>query len=139
MVVLFVKQKTAYEMRISGWSSDVCSSDLEGAMRAAAGWGQQLRAHVVAREVVDRRVALLEQQQRAGAVGDGFAGELHAHPLLRGCDLYAIVGALGETRGTVARGIVTGGAVVRSEEHTSELQSLIRLSFAVFCLNKKHR
>src|SRR3546814_4970604 len=31
MVVFFFKQKTAYEMRISDWSSDVCSSDLEGA------------------------------------------------------------------------------------------------------------
>src|SRR3546814_15634399 len=30
--VLFVKQKTAYEMRISDWSSDVCSSDLEPAV-----------------------------------------------------------------------------------------------------------
>src|SRR3546814_10173003 len=29
MVLFFVKQKTAYEMRISDWSSDVCSSDLE--------------------------------------------------------------------------------------------------------------
>src|SRR3546814_1565567 len=31
IVVFFFKQKTAYEMRISDWSSDVCSSDLEGA------------------------------------------------------------------------------------------------------------
>src|SRR3546814_2092791 len=31
MYVCFFKQKTAYEMRISDWSSDVCSSDLEGA------------------------------------------------------------------------------------------------------------
>src|SRR3546814_5304290 len=30
MVVFFFKQKTAYEMRISDWSSDVCSSDLRG-------------------------------------------------------------------------------------------------------------
>src|SRR3546814_2460011 len=31
-IVFFVKQKTAYEMRISDWSSDVCSSDLEGSV-----------------------------------------------------------------------------------------------------------
>src|SRR3546814_11684508 len=30
MIFIFVKQKTAYEMRISDWSSDVCSSDLHG-------------------------------------------------------------------------------------------------------------
>src|SRR3546814_3817407 len=32
--VLFFKQKTAYEMRISDWSSDVCSSDLNKVLRA---------------------------------------------------------------------------------------------------------
>src|SRR3546814_2420587 len=35
-VFLFFKQKTAYEMRISDWSSEVCSSDLSGAQRVAA-------------------------------------------------------------------------------------------------------
>src|SRR3546814_2678928 len=35
VVFFFFKQKTAYEMRISDWSSDVCSSDLEAAFRAA--------------------------------------------------------------------------------------------------------
>src|SRR3546814_13179774 len=33
LVIFFFKQKTAYEMRISDWSSDVCSSDLVGALR----------------------------------------------------------------------------------------------------------
>src|SRR3546814_937125 len=41
-VVVFFKHKTAYEMRISDWSSDVCSSDLGG--RAAARWAPDLRA-----------------------------------------------------------------------------------------------
>src|SRR3546814_8917719 len=35
-VFFFFKQKTAYEMRISDWSSDVCSSDLTGKMRVVA-------------------------------------------------------------------------------------------------------
>src|SRR3546814_10808998 len=34
-------------------------------------------------------------------------------------------------------GKVSGGATIRSEEHTSELQSLMRISYAVFCLKKK--
>src|SRR3546814_6367252 len=38
-VIFFFKQKTAYEMRISDWSSDVCSSDLEGADQVLAGVG----------------------------------------------------------------------------------------------------
>src|SRR3546814_20468321 len=37
MVICFFKQKTAYEMRISDWSSDVCSSDLEGAINVPMG------------------------------------------------------------------------------------------------------
>src|SRR3546814_4276927 len=41
-VFFFFKQKTAYEMRISDWSSDVCSSDLDPA-GPPLGWGQALR------------------------------------------------------------------------------------------------
>src|SRR3546814_1811493 len=36
----FFKQKPAYEMRISDWSSDVCSSDLGGGVGSGAGWGR---------------------------------------------------------------------------------------------------
>src|SRR3546814_14536208 len=60
---------------ITGGDAPVAGVALEGAMRAAAGWGQQLRAPVVARAVVDRRVPLLEPPQPPGAVGDGFPGD----------------------------------------------------------------
>src|SRR3546814_7492208 len=56
------------------------------------------------------------------------------------CDLLA--GALGGG-GTMQPGtprrntIVNGMLAIRSEEHTSELQSLMRISYAVFCLKKK--
>src|SRR3546814_10863467 len=46
LCVFFFKQKTAYEMRISDWSSDVCSSDLlgdRGPAGAWAGWDCPLR------------------------------------------------------------------------------------------------
>src|SRR3546814_18872004 len=42
VIFFFFKQKTAYEMRISDWSSDVCSSDLPGAARPR--WGPRLRS-----------------------------------------------------------------------------------------------
>src|SRR3546814_1421484 len=79
----FFKQKTAYEMRISDWSSDVCSSDL----------------------------GLLSFVLPASAAAQG------------------------------APIIVTGTGLpdTRSEEHTSELQSLMRISYAVFCLKKKKK
>src|SRR3546814_10825011 len=104
-------------MRISDWSSDVCSSDLlrveAGVDRArgvaprqrVGGVGVAAATEAVARELVEQQ----EQRQRAvGAVHPGFQ---------------------------LAPG---GGPVgVRSEEHTSELQSLMRISYAVFCLKKK--
>src|SRR3546814_10506214 len=105
-------------MRISDWSSDVCSSDLHAARPRGGG--------IDAVEIGERRLgggeALrgLEHRQRAGR------------------------GRLGLGRGpAVARthqaqlgeAAIQHGA--RSEEHTSELQSLMRISYAVFCLKKK--
>src|SRR3546814_5110761 len=61
MYCFFFKQKTAYEMRISDWSSDVCSSDLPAARRGDA-LVMQLAAHRLA-----HRVARREQQRHDGA------------------------------------------------------------------------
>src|SRR3546814_10198232 len=55
MFFLF-KQKTAYEMRISDWSSDVCSSDLEGGPEAEPHGGDQHRHHVDQGDVGERKV-----------------------------------------------------------------------------------
>src|SRR3546814_17761053 len=63
MILLFFKQKTAYEMRISDWSSDVCSSDLGAGVPAAAAVGGGLR-HV-------DRARLLDVAARAGRTGAG--------------------------------------------------------------------
>src|SRR3546814_5260983 len=54
---------------------------------------------------------------------------------LVGCNDHSASGADGEATG----GETTGGATTRSEEHTSELQSLMRISYAVFCLKKKRK
>src|SRR3546814_9498398 len=55
----------------------------------------------------------------------------------RGCDSYCLIGQetvlFAESKHGVAR------ALRRSEEHTSELQSLMRISYAVFCLKKKRK
>src|SRR3546814_1512751 len=58
VIVFFFKQKTAYEMRISDWSSDVCSSDLDAVPGEAQG-----RLHREARVLA----RLLERDPRAGA------------------------------------------------------------------------
>src|SRR3546814_2611967 len=113
-------------MRISDWSSDVCSSDL--VVQPGAQLGHALReragaalAHQPADQVVE--LGYGEQSRVAGV-------ELQVEPgLLQAAGLQRPAAGLEPH----------GGAVVeqRSEEHTSELQSLMRNSYAVFCLKKK--
>src|SRR3546814_2155879 len=68
MSVFFFKQKTAYEMRISDWSSDVCSSDLERQR-------QQHRVLRIEAAHVDRAAAVGRQDR---PVGDGLDDEMIA-------------------------------------------------------------
>src|SRR3546814_2345060 len=71
MVIFFVKQKTAYEMRISDWSSDVCSSDLLdreipfGDFHA----GSAVTVDAHRSQVDEMRVALCLDQRRQHIVG----------------------------------------------------------------------
>src|SRR3546814_2930586 len=77
-----------------------------------------------------------EVQVGAGAVAGGGAVE----EVLPGCDTVAVDHGLGAGQ-TVAVGVLRPVVTVdhdRSEEHTSELQSLMRISYAVFCLKKKN-
>src|SRR3546814_7420016 len=118
-------------MRISDWSSDVCSSDL----RQIAG-------------EVEVDVALLEKRCLAiAACIEEEVGQpaLHLHPhdiaLMASKNLPVRLLAdeemlRGSVRLETSDGWVEDG---RSEEHTSELQSLMRISYAVFCLKKKKK
>src|SRR3546814_3123090 len=112
---LFFKQKTAYDMRISDWSADVCSSDLR---RCRGGRGRR-RGFGFRRRLWRGRQRRAEIPILARAGGRAAAEE------------EIFIGADGDP--VIER---KGG---RSEEHTSELQSLMRISYAVFCLNKKKK
>src|SRR3546814_7534406 len=102
----FFKQKTAYEMRISDWSSDVCSSDLTA------------RSAARVRCVPDRpRPAATGAHRRRPEPGTRLAVRRQSSTPRTGCPRLR----------------------PRSEEHTSELQSLMRISYAVFCLKKKKK
>src|SRR3546814_1908556 len=118
--MFFFKQKTAYEMRIIDWSSDVCSSDLA----PVVGEGDR-RAAPVGRDVAAQRRDLVPVAARDGS--DGAVGDAGRHDL--------DVGRF-EPPGHLV-GAQRGREIDRSEEHTSELQSLMRISYAVFCLKKK--
>src|SRR3546814_6722536 len=99
-------------MRISDWSSDVCSSDLSGPyISKLIGKGRLTAPAIRPDGKVDREAA---DEQIAAASDPARAGQLH----------------LGKMAGRHA-------GSPRSEEHTSELQSLMRISYAVFCLKKK--
>src|SRR3546814_2842480 len=138
-------------MRISDWSSDVCSSDLRpepapvrgpagrsddrraprgglggggrryAAVRLRHGGGERLDCAVARGDVRGARRALCRQGEPVRAVAGG-------NRAARRRARYRLGG------GTRAR---RGADAARSEEHTSELQSLMRISYAVFCLKKK--
>src|SRR3546814_8129965 len=126
----FFKQKTAYEMRISDWSSDVCSSDLHVLPCSArpAGGHRGLRA--------PRDDQAGAGARREGAVTGAGADRhpLGAHPAVR----PRLAPQPGTSAMTKSYEVIehTYDVVVRSEEHTSELQSLMRITYAVFCLKK---
>src|SRR3546814_2028747 len=119
-------------MRISDWSSDVCSSDL--------------RAHQFSEEL-----------QLSGEFGESkwLVGGYYFKERIRGGSQIALSGAIfglpaGYKNGYKVNGLTNTEAAAlfgqldlavtdRSEEHTSELQSLMRISYAVFCLKKKQQ
>src|SRR3546814_8485880 len=116
-------------MRISDWSSDVCSSDLigehEGASRIFQSSTQPCNAKRLARrssnEDVDFMVGPLLESRHVAMVWDvGVSGR--EHRARERLDLRSESGP--ETERLPGHG--------RSEEHTSELQSLMRISYAVF-------
>src|SRR3546814_8569531 len=114
----FFKQKTAYELRISDWSSDVCSSDLPVLLGQLGICLKEGTNSDQRRLTVQTTLLLVEIcRQHTGRA---------TH--------FAFLGAIENMRGPFKHMID-----VRSEEHTSELQSLMRISYAVFCLKKKKK
>src|SRR3546814_3020580 len=178
----FFKQKTAYEMRISDWSSDVCSSDLNRSLLAEdaiAGLKVGVYQHstfardmmvdvlrhygaevhplgrseifipVDTEAVSAQTVASLQKWSGdlgldaiISADGDGdrpLVADESGTPL-RG-DLLGLIAANFLAARTVVTPVTSNSGIevagpFRSEEHTSELQSLMRISYAVFCLKK---
>src|SRR3546814_10551695 len=63
-VFFFFKQKTAYEMRISDWSSDVCSSDLPARRKHRRGPVRQLRRAIGRAEAESRRPQLIHSPRK---------------------------------------------------------------------------
>src|SRR3546814_7615858 len=106
-------------MRIIDWSSDVCSSDLS----------LGLFQHAI--EVMQH-----QQPRRLVGVEGGLQVDLGACAGLPEAVHHQLTGGAG-AGGEEGQAVAARGHRKRSEEHTSELQSLMRISYAVFCLKKK--
>src|SRR3546814_1362235 len=136
-------------MRISDWSSDVCSSDLVEAV-----FGDRIVR--VANLLVDRiegdrhrcdqgrnldhrAVTLFRIVVLTGARGYARSNDSDADGRVGAAVVVDVqlVGTQSGFRQGIGEGRIELVARSRSEEHTSELQSLMRISYAVFCLKKK--
>src|SRR3546814_3129861 len=141
-------------MRISDWSSDVCSSDLElhrGAEKYRSLFDSIEAGFCIiemifddAGKPVDYRFietnpAFARHTGLSDAVGKSMRSLVPGHEQ-HWFDIYGQVARTGEAVRFEDAAEALGGYwydVYRSEEHTSELQSLMRISYAVFCLKKK--
>src|SRR3546814_5126835 len=129
-------------MRISDWSSDVCSSDLEtitvtGSRIARPELESAMPVGIVSMEAGRKagNTSAYETILREVAVGPG-NGPYNSAPEGQYDGGMATIELrnMGVSRSLT---LIDGRRRVRSEEHTSELQSLMRISYAVFCLQKK--
>src|SRR3546814_9566084 len=124
-------------MRISDWSSDVCSSDL---LAPSSGASRHLlplrRRRAVWPALIRRFVPPFSRFAGEGLSGRPPSGALrHLLPLRRRRAVWpALIRRFAHLRSPKA---ATRSA--RSEEHTYELQSLMRISYAVLCLKKKNK
>src|SRR3546814_3248708 len=146
-------------MRISDWSSDVCSSDLRlhDVVQRDAGREEEhvaaLLLHLDAAIGNHRRLPARERPRLADL---RIFGDLHRHAAVtdrgrRNADIGADHDRTGARIDDDARDRIgrphfdilhdrdQADALARSEEHTSELQSLMRISYDVFCLQKTTR
>src|SRR3546814_7955343 len=110
-------------MRISDWSSDVCSSDLKQSVTLT---------------IVPSSVSAL-QVFRPSIVSGTLIATLSA--ILRRISASFIIVSWSSATTSAETGpeVIEQISATRSEEHTSELQSLMRISYAVFCLKKKKK
>src|SRR3546814_10851281 len=136
-------------MRISDWSSDVCSSDLTSGLflkvaREVAAQYPEIECNEL---IVDNTCMQLVMRPEqfdvivttnlfGDIISDLCAGLVGGLGLAPGANIGEEVATFEAVHGS-APDIAGKGVANRSEEHTSELQSLMRRSYAVFCLKKK--
>src|SRR3546814_7106554 len=127
-------------MRISDWSSDVCSSDLDQRPVALPQPLERRHIHMVVMIVAEEHDVDLRQiiEPYARRPHPFRPREGEGRGAFRPDRVGQYVEALGLHEHRRMAHPCDGARADRSEEHTSELQSLMRISYAVFCLKKQH-
>src|SRR3546814_748593 len=136
VVLFFFKQKTAYEMRISDWSSDVCSSDL---LTLSSSSGLALKAMVMAgqlasgigpwsRVTVPAALSIAVTVPLPFAILAALSAGMAIFPVSPDISPLLDAASVAEFAAVVSLDSVFWPQA-RSEEHTSELQSLMRISY----------
>src|SRR3546814_10900681 len=127
-------------MRISDWSSDVCSSDLEEYEKFGKTYNRSILTDI--NRMINRVAALTDRRQDLifdllreridGRIEKAIAdGTFNAGPETMKATSLQII-----SEKIIDQDVVHGAS---SEEHTTELQSLMRISYAVFCVKKKNK
>src|SRR3546814_2641048 len=106
-------------MRISDWSSDVCSSDLS-------------IVNMLRQPIKTKRRSTMRLTKRLGLLAAAAAFTASTAAVAAPTFINILTGGTSGVYYPI-------GVALRSEEHTSELQSLMRISYAVFCLKKKNK
>src|SRR3546814_1758941 len=111
-------------MRISDWSSDVCSTDHLWSTRAIVAWepSDRFRANIIWQH--------FEEDDNRSRTGKQLCTRDPGPATIGGVVVPE------NLQGRLSQGCLPG-SLYRSEEHTSELQSLMRISYAVLCLKTK--
>src|SRR3546814_2225395 len=133
VIFFFCKQKTAYDMRISDWSSDVCSSDL---LHAEARCGLAVILRI---EAVDFGAEFHPSHVAQAHDGPAFGGaQADVAELLRRLQARLDRDGCVELLFLGRRQTTDLNGCNRTAEHTSELKSLMSTSYADFSVKKKN-
>src|SRR3546814_7979511 len=127
-------------MRISDWSSDVCSSDLlDRVQRYEVAYTADVMEQVADGDRVGIGAKLGDEP--AHRVGERQLAFMHERQDREGGELLRQRRRIEDRmiRDRSTRRDIGEAKAAKSEEHTSELQSLMRISYAVFCLKKKNK
>src|SRR3546814_4205336 len=128
-VFFFFQQKTAYELRISDWSSYVCSSDLRYGIQAGSQASKRMMEQMLC-------ISSSPMGVPVGSTMTWPATFIVPRSINPACGYRSLNGFMPWQPG---QKYFRASTFSRSEEHTSELQSLMRISYAVFCLKKKKK